>query len=149
MFRTEGRRAAALLAGVSSLSLAAALALAPPAWAQTTLLPSTGGSAARQNSSDPDLTAIGANPEALTAEPPFWTRLFIAYLYDTARVAPLQRLGLMLFIERLQASTPAQAPPVFAFMNSEKWAAWLTTRTNIVRFCACVMALALFIMIKK
>jgi hypothetical protein len=43
-----------------------------------------------------------------------------------------------------------QSPmPTFAFLGLDKWAASLTTRTNIVRFCVCIMALALFIMIKK
>ncbi len=42
--------------------------------------------------------------------------------------------------------TPA---PVLGFLWLEKYSAVLTTRANILRFCMCVMALALFIMLKK
>lgn len=54
-----------------------------------------------------DLTDLGLDGAALlAAEPDRSTRVFIAYLHDTSSRAPLQRLGLMLFIERLQSRTP-------------------------------------------
>jgi hypothetical protein len=47
------------------------------------------------------------------------------------------------------ASTGIAPTPVVAFLGLENYSAALTNRTNILRFCMCVMALALFIMLKK
>jgi hypothetical protein len=47
------------------------------------------------------------------------------------------------------AAASVAPTPLFAFLGLEKYTLGLTNRTNIVRFCTCVMALALFIMLKK
>jgi hypothetical protein len=39
--------------------------------------------------------------------------------------------------------------PSFASMSFEKYMPNMSSQSNIVRFCVCVMALALFIMMKK
>jgi hypothetical protein len=47
-------------------------------------------------------------------------------------------------------STPLVQTPVFAFLGLNKLMAGVTAdRTNVVRFCVLVMAVALFIMLKK
>jgi hypothetical protein len=57
--------------------------------------------------------------------------------------------------EHLAAAAPLAAPaeiaqtPVFAILGIKQYLLTLNNRANIVRFCMCVMALALFIMMKK
>jgi hypothetical protein len=57
---------------------------------------------------------------------------------------------------RLASTTPNVATaaiaqtPIFAFLGLNKYmASLLSSRTNVVRFCVLVMAVALFIMLKK
>ncbi len=85
--------------------------------------------------------------------------------FAAARLAGCCFVLLLMLIcaQPARASAPAQAvaavpvaasagiapTPVVAFLGLENYSAGLTNRTYILRFCMCVMALALFIMLKK